>query len=111
MSKICGGLRGDAFVAAQEVGFDHLCEIVDEIPQGIDTLTQHMRGVVFPLTEHESRELFRQHCRPKRTLVQTKRREHEAIYLTTTTLLDTPGSDGPSNPLQRRISIGDDYWI
>ena len=64
MSKVCDGLRGDAFVAAQEVGFDYLCEIVDGIPRGIDTLIQHMRGMVFPLTEHESKELFRQHCRP-----------------------------------------------
>ena len=34
-SKVCDGLRGDAFVAAQEVGFDNLCEIVDGIPRGI----------------------------------------------------------------------------
>ena len=50
MSKVCDGLRGDAFVAAQEVGFN--------------TLVQHVRGMVFPLTEHESEELFRQYCRP-----------------------------------------------
>ena len=31
---------------------------------GIDTLINHMRGMVFPLTEHESKELFRQYCRP-----------------------------------------------
>ena len=48
MSKVCDGLRGDAFVAAQEVGFNNLCEFVDGIPQGIDTLIQHMRGMVFP---------------------------------------------------------------
>ena len=29
MSKVCDGLRGDAFVTAQEVGFDNLCETVD----------------------------------------------------------------------------------
>ena len=29
MSKVYDGLRGDAFVAAQEVGFDSLCEIID----------------------------------------------------------------------------------
>ena len=72
MSKVCDGLRGDAFVAAQEVGFDNLCAIVDGIPQSIDALIQHMRGIVFPLTEHESKELFRQYCRPG-GLVQTKR--------------------------------------
>ena len=37
MSKVCDGLRGVAFVAAQEVGFDNLFEIVDGIPRGIDT--------------------------------------------------------------------------
>ena len=64
MSKVCDGLRGDAFVAEQEVGFNNLCEIVDGRPRGIDTLTRRMRGMVFPLTEHESKELFRQYCRP-----------------------------------------------
>ena len=64
MSKVCDGLRGDAFVAAHEVGFDNLCEIVDGIPQGIDTLIQHVSGMVFHLTEHASNELFRQYCRP-----------------------------------------------
>ena len=44
---------------------DHAC--------GIDTLTNHVRGMVFPLTEHESKELFRQYCRPGGPfLVQTK---------------------------------------
>ena len=60
MSKVCDGLRGDAFVAAPEVGFDNLCEIIDGRPCGIDTLIIHMRGTVFPLTERESKELFRQ---------------------------------------------------
>ena len=60
MSKVCDGLRGDAFVAAQEVGFNNLCEIIDGRPCGIDTLINHMRGTVFPLTEHKSKELFRQ---------------------------------------------------
>ena len=65
MSNMCDGLRGDAFVAAPEVGFDYLCEVVVGIPQDIDTLIQHMRGMVFLLTEHESKELFRQYCRLK----------------------------------------------
>ena len=64
MSEVCEGMRGDAFDAAQEVGFDNLCEIVDGRPRGIDTLINHIRGMVFPLTEHESKELFRQYCRP-----------------------------------------------
>ena len=29
-----------------------------------DTLIQLVRGMVFHLTEHESKELFRQYCRP-----------------------------------------------
>ena len=38
--------------------------------RGVDTLIERMRGKVFPLTEHESKELL-----PSwRTLVQTKRR-------------------------------------
>ena len=37
--KVCDGLRGDAFVAAQEV---------DGRARGIDTLIQHVRGMVFP---------------------------------------------------------------
>ena len=48
MSKVCDGLRGDAFVAAQEIGFDNLCEIIDGRPRGIDTLIQpHARNVFF----------------------------------------------------------------
>ena len=106
MSKVCDGLRRDAFVAAQEVGFGNLCEIVDGIPQGIDTLIQHMRGMVFPLTEHESKESFRQYCRSGGPFVQTKRRKYEAVCLEATALLDTLGSDGPSNPPQRRTPVG-----
>ena len=49
MSKVCDRLRGDAFVAAQEVGFDNLCEIFDGGPRGIDTLIQHLRGMGFSL--------------------------------------------------------------
>ena len=100
MSKVCDGLRGDAFVAAHEVGFDNLREIVEGIPQGIDTLIQHLRGMVFHLTKHESKKLLRQYCRLWRTLVQTKRGEHEAVCLATAT------GDGPSNPPQRRTRIG-----
>ena len=97
MSKVFDGLRGDAFVAAQEVGFDNLCDIVDGIPRGIDTLIPHLRGTVFSLTEHESKELVPPVLPSWRTLVQTKREEHEAVCLAATTLLDTLGSDGPSN--------------
>ena len=54
MTKVFDGQRGDAVVAAQEVGFDNLFEIVDGGPRGIETLIQHMRGMVFPWTEHET---------------------------------------------------------
>ena len=64
MSKVCDGLRGDAFVAAQEVGFDNSCEIVNGITQGIRSLIRRLRGMVYPFTEHESKELFRPYCRP-----------------------------------------------
>ena len=67
-SKVCDGLRGDSFVVAQGVGFDNLCETVHGRPCGIETLIRRMRGVVFPLPEHESQELFRQHCRLGRPL-------------------------------------------
>ena len=71
MSKVCDGLRGYAFVAAQEVGFDNLCEIVDGRPYGIDTLIQHMRRMVFPLTEHESKRVIPAVLPSWRTCVQT----------------------------------------
>ena len=54
---------GHAFVAEQEVGFDNLCEIVDGRPRGVDTLINHMQGMVLPFTEQESNEVFRQYCR------------------------------------------------
>ena len=48
MSKVCDGLRGDAVVAAQEVGLENLCENIDGRPSGSNTLISHMRGMVFP---------------------------------------------------------------
>ena len=56
MFKLCGGLRGDAFVAAQEVGFHIVCEIINGRPRGVDTLISHTRGMVFLLTDHEFKE-------------------------------------------------------
>ena len=64
MSKVCDGLLGDAFVAAQENVSNNLREIVDGRPRGIETLIERLRGMVFPMTEHESKELFRRYCRP-----------------------------------------------
>ena len=47
-------------------------KIVDGTLHGIDTLITHMREMVFPLTEHESKELFRQYCRPGGPLSRQK---------------------------------------
>ena len=84
------------FVAPQGVGLDNLCEIVDGTPHGIDTLIRHMRDMVFPLTEHESKELFRQYCRTGGPLS----RKYETACLATTTLLDVTGTVGPRNSTQ-----------
>ena len=43
VSNIVNGIRGDAFVVAQEVGLESLFE-----PDGVDTLTRMMREMVFP---------------------------------------------------------------
>ena len=48
MSKVCDERRGDAFAAAQEVGTDNLCEIIDGGPSSINTLISLMREMVFP---------------------------------------------------------------
>ena len=50
VSKIVDGLRGDAFVVAQEVGLDSL-----HGPEGIDALTKKMREMVFPMTTQEAK--------------------------------------------------------
>ena len=66
MSKVCDGLRGDAFVAAQEVGFNDLCEIIDGRPCGIDTLINHVRGMVFALTLSTNPKNYSGNvCRPR----------------------------------------------
>ena len=59
MSKVCDGLRGDAFAAAQEVGLDNLCEVIDGRASGINTLISRTREMFFPLSVHESEESFR----------------------------------------------------
>ena len=40
MSKVCGRLRGDALVVAQEAGFDNLCESIDGRPTWYRTADQ-----------------------------------------------------------------------
>ena len=42
MTMVCAGLRGEAFVAAREIGFDNWCEIVDGRPCPIDTLISNI---------------------------------------------------------------------
>jgi len=59
VSKIVDGLRGDAFVVAQEVGLESLHE-----HDGVETLTKKMREMVFPMTTQEAKELFRQYTKP-----------------------------------------------
>jgi hypothetical protein len=63
ISKVVDGLRGDAFVVAQEVGLNDLFDV-----GGIDELIRKMREMVFPLTTHEAKELFRQYCKPSGAL-------------------------------------------
>ena len=63
MSKVYDGLRGDAFVKAQEVGLDRLWQSGDEdngIPAGVDLPVKAMKTSVFPLTTREAKERVRQ---------------------------------------------------
>ena len=87
-SKIIDGLRGDAFVVAQEVGLDTLWQsgseavVADDedddfgpmipLQSGIDKLIDAMKKMVFPLTTHEAKELFRQYCKPSGSLARQK---------------------------------------
>jgi hypothetical protein len=76
VSRITEGLRGDAFIVAQEVGLESLWQeevaavegdletsVEDRVPSGIERLVEAMREHVFPLTTHEARELFRQYTK------------------------------------------------
>ena len=81
-SKVVDGLRGDAFVTAQELGLKELWKGPQEetvasevdgeeeaemlettVVSGIDKLVKAMRATVFPYTTHEAKELFRQYCK------------------------------------------------
>ena len=76
VSKVVDGLRGDAFVVAQEVGLENLWHpgYVDPdtgnsvITPGIDLLIRAIKKAVFPVTTHEAKELFRQYCKPSGVL-------------------------------------------
>ena len=52
--KVLEGLRGDAYLAAQDMGLEKLLT-----PTGIDELISRIRAQVFPLRQQEARELFR----------------------------------------------------
>ena len=65
IAKIVEGLRGDAFVVAQEVGLGELAG-----DDGIDQLITSMRSMVFPLTTHEAKELFRLYCKTRGPLAR-----------------------------------------
>ena len=52
--KVLEGLRGDAYLTAQDMGLEKLLT-----PTGIDELISRIRAQVFPLRQQEARELFR----------------------------------------------------
>ena len=64
-TKIVEGLRGYAFGVAQEVGLGELASL-----DGIDQLVAALRAMVFPLTTHEAKELFRLYCRTRGPLAR-----------------------------------------
>ena len=61
VSKIIAGLRADAFVVAHEVGLE---------PGGTDALFTAMKQMVFPLIQHEAKELFRLYCKNRGPLAR-----------------------------------------
>ena len=73
MSKVCDAVRGDIFVAAQEVGFDNLVEIIDGRPCGIDTLINHVWEMVFPCPKNCS-DMSRQNGESMKQYVSRRRR-------------------------------------
>ena len=74
MSAVVDGLRGEAFITAQELGLNALMQPADEfaegLPSGLELLVKAMKLAVFPLTTHEAKELFRQYCNPSGALAR-----------------------------------------
>ena len=82
ISKVVEGLRGDAFIVAQEVGLDRLWKTVGEpslseeglhgfetsTESGVNALIKAMKIRVFPYTTHEAKELFRHYTKPSGAL-------------------------------------------
>jgi hypothetical protein len=82
-SKVVDGLRGEAFVVAQEIGLDVIWtagvlgrdptledEGIVAVPSGIEQLVTAMRERVFPYTTHEAKELFRQYIKQSGALAR-----------------------------------------
>ena len=72
VGRVVDGLRGDALVVAQVIGFDDIWNpgVIDgergvyAFLSGVETLAQAMKRAAFPLVTHEAKELFRQCCKP-----------------------------------------------
>ena len=80
MSKVVEGLRGDAFIIAQQIGFEKLKQGGDDelqIKPGVDQLIDAMKKSVFPLTTYEAKEMFRQYTKPNGSL---SRQSGESMY-------------------------------
>ena len=78
MSRVVDGLRGEAFITAKELGTDRLWQPGsaegddEEVVSGAKLLIDAVRRIVFPLTTHEAKELFRQYCHPKGPLARQR---------------------------------------
>ena len=60
MAHVVEGLKGDAFLIAQEIGMDKLNTEGDSlIDGGLELLIREMKSAVFPQTQNEAKELFR----------------------------------------------------
>ena len=76
VSRIMEGLRGDAFIIAQECGLEVLWDpgsIQTSTEPGHEVLIAKMKEHVFPLTTHEAKELFRQYCKTSGSLSRQSR--------------------------------------
>ena len=60
MSHVIEGLRGDAFLIAQEIGKEKLNTEGDSlVDSGLELLIREMKDSVFPQTQNEAKELFK----------------------------------------------------
>ena len=63
--KIIEGLRGDAYIVAEQLGIDTLSE-----PDGVRASIAAMNKMVFPYVESEAKELFRHFTKPAGVLTR-----------------------------------------